>query len=308
VEKVLEGNIGGSPQQPDLQWTHLKPERVSSILEEQGNDVSSYIVGQIYEKLNLRQRQLYKGETMGEVVNRDEQFLNIKRLKEAFLAAGFPVFSVDTKKKEPIGNFYRSGYGYGTEAKRVNDHDFLPPGTTVIIPHGIYDVADNWGYMTLGVSKDTAAFVADNIGYWWEEKLQFKYPDKDMMLLLMDGGGSNNCRHFVVKNNLIQLAQDLDMRIVIAHYPAYCSKWNPIEHRLFSQIHHAIQGEAFTSIPVLQNLIQQTSTKTGLGVDVRINPIQYQSGTRADCDIKAKCFKHIEFDEKIPLWNYVIFP
>lgn len=266
------------------------------------------MVQQVYDKLGLRQRQMHKAETMGQVANRDEQFVNIKALQGAFLDAGLPVFSVDTKKKEPIGNFFRSGNGYGNQAKRVNDHDFLPKGTTVVVPHGIYDVGDNWGYMTLGVSKDTSAFVTDNLGYWWKEKLQFKYPDANMMLLLMDGGGSNNCRHFIVKNDLIQLSKDLDMRIVVAHYPAYCSKWNPIEHRLFSQVHQAMQGEVFTSVPVLEDLIKQTSTKTGLGVDVRINKTQYATGRKADEDMKEYCFKNIKFDEKIPLWNYQTYP
>lgn len=190
----------------------------------------------------------------------------------------------------------------------MNDHDFLPPDTTVVVPHGIYDVADNWGYMTLGVSKDTSAFVTDNLDYWWTERLQFKYPDADMMLLLMDGGGSNNCRHFVVKNDLIQLAQRLEMRIVVAHYPAYCSKWNPIEHRLFSQVHQAMQGQVFTSVPVLEDLIKKTSTKTGLGVDIRINTTKYEKGRRADENIKANCLKNIKFDDKIPLWNYIVSP
>lgn len=308
VGRVLEGNIGGSPQQPGLVWTHLKPGRVSALLEGEGESVSTYMVQRIYERLGLRQRQMRKSKVMGEVENRDEQFVNIKALKEAFFAAGLPVLSMDTKKKEPIGDFHRRGHGYGNEALRVNDHDFLPPGTTLVVPHGLYDVGDNWGYLTLGVSKDTSAFAMCNLAYWWEQKLQFKYPHADMMLLLMDGGGSNNCRHYVVKNDLVQLAKRLDMRIVVAHYPAYCSKWNPIEHRLFSQIHHALEGKALTSVPILQGLVNQTSTKTGLGVDVRINPIEYAAGRKADHDMKTNCLKYIKFDEKIPLWNYVVSP
>ncbi len=185
----------------------------------------------------FRKRSYIKDIPLGQSIHRDEQFKYIAKLKERFLDAGNPVLSIDTKKKELIGCFHRKGHYYDQKFRKVNDHDFLSFAKAKMVPHGIYDIGQNKGYLTMGCSSDTSSFVVDNIIDHWQKDIQWDYLDKEWMLLLCDGGGSNNCRHYIFKQHLCRLARTLEMNILVAHYPPYCSKWNPIEHRLFSQVH-----------------------------------------------------------------------
>lgn len=215
-----------------------------------------------------------------------------------------PVLSIDTKSKELMGNFYRKGQYYAQRHRLVNDHDFKSHAQGVLVPHGIYDVGDNFGYMTLGLSKDTSAFVCDNIEAFWRSDIQWKYLDKDWLLLLCDGGGSNNSRHYIVKQDLYELAQNIDMNIVVAHYPPYCSKWNPIEHRLFSHVHHSWEGAVFQNIQIVKQLTENTTTKTGLEVKVRINNKKYETKRIVETDFKSNLNDFVSFDPILPQWNY----
>ena len=221
------------------------------------------------------------------------------------MEAGLPVLSIDTKNKEPIGNFDRGEAFYGKNKRRTLDHDFLTQASGIVVPHGIYDYAGNKGYITLGTSKDTSEFVCDNIAYYWQNHLQWIYPEADSILLLCDGGGSNSCRHHIVKHDLYKLSKLLDMNILVAHYPAYCSKWNPIEHKLFSHLHRAWEGAIFQNIQIVKELAWETSTKTGLEVEVRINTKLYRTGRKVSLDFKQRMNDFITFDEHIPMWNYL---
>jgi len=307
---VLEENnaIAGSPQDPNLRWTHLRPSQVSEKLAEKDLDLSPYLVGRIYEYLNLRRRKMSKSKTMKQIAHRDEQFQYIAQLIAAFLEAGLPVLSLDTKKKEMLGEFYRPGYGYGTAALAVNDHDFASFSTGVVIPHGLYDVGQNRGYLTLGVSKDTSAFLCDNLQHFWLSDLQWHYPEAEMALLLCDGGGSNNARHYLVKQDLYRLAQELEITLVVAHYPAYCSKWNPIEHRMFCHVSRSWEGACFSNIELVKALAEQTSTQTGLEVEVWVNRGEYATGRRFRPSFKEKVSEYIDFSDHLPKWNYSIHP
>lgn len=300
--------IGGSPQQPGLKWTHLRPCAVSAHLAEDDLAVSSYLVQQVYKHLHLGRRKMSKCLCMKQVAHRDEQFITIAQLTQAFLEAGLPVLSLDTKKKEYLGPFYRPGTGFGTAALPVYDHDFNSAATGRIIPHGIYDVGQNRGYLTLGLSHDTSAFACDNLRHFWIEHLQWQYRDAEMVLLLCDGGGSNHVRHYMVKQDLYRLAQALELTLVVAHYPAYCSKWNPIEHRLFCHLTHAWQGTTLLSVEQAQALAAQTTTQTGLEVAVWINRREYPTGRQANEEFKENLDQYIDFSEKLPLWNYQIHP
>ena len=241
---------------------------------------------------------------MKNVPNRNEQFEKIHELKTAFLDAGMPVVSMDTKSKELLGNFHRNGHYYAKRHRLVNDHDFRSQADGIVVPHGLYDIADNRGYLTLGLSKDTSAFVCDNIEAFWSSDLQWKYPDKEWLLLLCDGGGSNNSRHYIVKQDLYHLAQKIDMNIVVAHYPPYCSKWNPIEHRLFCHVHRAWQGAVFQNIQIVKELAEMTSTKTGLQVKVNINRNIYQTKRSVIPEFKNNINQFVDFDSVLPNWNY----
>jgi hypothetical protein len=186
-----------------------------------------------------------KCKTLKEVGNRDEQFEYIAQIKQEFTDNQLPVLSIDSKKKEMTGNFYRAGKVYCTEAQEVNDHDFNSFSEGAAIPHGIYDVSKNTCYLSIGTSRDTAEFVGDNIDYHWNTSIKEHYPNAKKMLILCDGCGSNNSNHYVVKEQFKLLEERLQIEIVVAHYPPCCSKWNPIEHRAFSFISKKWQGVVF---------------------------------------------------------------
>ena len=174
--------------------------------------------------------------TIAAVEGRNEQFKKIISYQTSFTNAGLPVISIDTKKKELLGNFSRSDTAYFTSETHAYDHDFLSSADGQIVPHGIFDVNENIGYLTHYFNRNTSEFICDNLSKCWTETLQYKYSDAETMLLLCNGGGSNASAHYIVKQDLAKLAKSLN--ILVAHYPPYCSKWNPIECRLFSQISH----------------------------------------------------------------------
>ena len=273
-------------------------------LKERAYAVSFYIIHQLLKNAGLRKRKYLKGANLKSVPYRNEQFEKIHELKESFLKAGMPVISMDTKSKELIGNFYRNGHYYAQRHRLVNDHDFPSYAEAKLVPHGLYDVATNKGYLSLGTSKDTSAFACDNIEAFWNSHLSKTYAGCDSLLLLCDGGGSNNSRHHIVKQDFYHLAKKLDINIVVAHYPPYCSKWNPIEHRLFCHIHRAWDGAVFHSIDIAKELAEMTSTSSGLEVFVRINSNTYQTQRPVDLRFKEHLHHLVSFDPILPQWNY----
>lgn len=237
---------------------------------------------------------------------RNEQFEKIAQLRASYHAAGNPVISMDTKKKEYIGNFYRSGHLYTTAPVQAWDHDFVSLAEGRIIPHGIYDLALNKGFLTLGTSHDTAEFATDSLRAWWHQIGQHDYPQATSMLLLCDGGGSNHVRHFVFKQAIQELANELGVEIRIAHYPPYCSKFNPIEHRLFPHVTRACRGVLFKSVAVVKELMTRTKTQQGLQVTVHLLDKLYQTGRKAMAAFIENM--PILFDDFLPAWNYRAVP
>lgn len=302
--QVVENYTAGSPTDDAVKWTGLRPLELRQRLKEHNYEVSDYIVHQLLDDAGLRRRSYLKAACLDKVPHRNDQFERIALLKERFLDLGMPVLSIDTKQKELLGNFYRAGHYYDKAHRKVNDHDFKSAAHGLVIPHGIYDVGDNFGYLTLGSSHDTSAFVCDNLAHFWQSDLQWKYPHAEWMLLLCDGGGSNNSRHYLVKEDLWFLAQLLDINIVVAHYPPYCSKWNPIEHRLFSHIHQAWKGAVFHNIHMVKELADKAQTKTGLEVKVWINPKQYSIGRKPTLEFTDNIHDFVQFDQELPQWNY----
>lgn len=304
--EVVDDYTAGNPQEPEEKWVALKPVELHQKLADRDYEVSYYVIHQLLANAGLRERSYLKSACIEHVPQRNEQFEKINELKSVFLDAGMPVFSIDTKSKELLGNFYRKGTYYAQRHRLVNDHDFKTLSKGVVVPHGIYDVGDNFGYLTLGLSKDTSAFVCDNFLSFWQSDIQWKYPDKDWMLLLCDGGGSNNSRHYIVKQDLYKLAQKIDMNIVVAHYPPYCSKWNPIEHKLFAHVHRAWDGAVFQNIQIVKELAEKTATKTGLSVKVKINHNTYQTKRIVDPEFRDSLNDYVCFDPLLPKWNYTI--
>lgn len=249
---------------------------------------------------------MFKNDELKVVEGRNEQFEMIANLRATFLKNRQPVLSIDTKKKELLGNFHRAGNSYSTERQTVNDHDFPTFSDGQLVPHGIYDIADNTGYVTLGISKDTSEFVCENLGDVWVNELQFKYGDAHTMLLLCDGGGSNSCLHHIFKQDLMKLANQLQIKILVAHYPAYCSKYNPIEHRLFSQISRAWEGIPLRNIQFVKELTDRTTTTTGLKVVSNIKLKQYHTKRPIDENYAHNLEQFVVFDDKCPKWNYLV--
>jgi hypothetical protein len=213
-----------------------------------------------------------------------------------------PIISIDCKKKERLGNLYREGKCYTQESIKVFDHDYEHLSEGKVIPHGIYDLQANKGYVSIGNSAETADFVVDNLRWWWTEYGIHLYPDAENILILCDSGGANSYRHHIFKHRLIQLAAELGVSFVICHYPPYSSKWNPIEHRLFAHIHLAMSGVVFSDYQTVKELIETTSTKSGLTVVARLNLKDYEKGIKVDKKVKND--ERIFYHHAIPDLNY----
>ncbi|MGB7875268.1 MAG: ISAzo13 family transposase [Anaerolineales bacterium] len=312
---VLKEHTAGDPMDEKVVWTDLRPDDISKLLERNYRvKVSKSVVNKLLKKHNYRRRKAQKKKTMKTVAHRDEQFRNIKKLVAEFRAKGDPIISFDSKKKEYLGNFYRAGHLYTREELHAFDHDFNTFAEGVIIPHGIYDLQHNIGYIhigtsapsTRGTSKDTSQFACDCLRSWWLQYGREIYPDATVILALCDGGGSNGSRHYIFKEDLQQLADELGIEIRIAHYPAYCSKYNPIEHRLFPHVTRACQGVLFTSIDLVKELIEKTKTSKGLKVFVKVIETVYQTGRKVADDFKQTM--RIVRDTFLPAWNYRAIP
>ncbi len=223
-----------------------------------------------------------------------------------YKVAGNPVISIDTKKKEMLGNLYRDGAIYTLEVQKVFDHDFPHLADGIIIPHGIYDVIKNTAYVNIGTSKDTSEFSCDSLRAWWYNEGINRYFGAASILMLCDAGGSNSYRHYIFKEDLQKLADEIGVEIRIAHYPSYASKWNPIEHRLFCHITRALKGVIFESYELVRELIESATTETGLTVKANIIKKVYETGRKYADNFKETM--RIISDGKLGKWNYRAVP
>jgi hypothetical protein len=307
VHQTIQDRTAGDPMRPEVLWTDLTPRAISLALEQEWRQsIGTRVVRRILDDLGFARRQIAKVLPGGESPDRDRQFRHIADLIQTFLAAGHPVLSIDTKKKEFLGTLYRNGKVYCHQAQQAFDHDFPSWAQGVIVPHGIYDLARNHGWLHLGLSRDTTAFACDSLRLYWESDGQYQYPQASEMLVLCDGGGSNSCRKHLFKQDLQALVNELGMTIRVAHYPAYCSKFNPIERRLFCHVTRACQGVLFDSLHTVMDLMRKTGTRTGLSVTVRVIDKIYEAGRKV-----ADAFKKnmpIVFDTFLPKWNYRVVP
>jgi hypothetical protein len=203
-----------------------------------------------------------------------------------------------------IGNLSRNGKIYTTETIEVFDHDFPSLAEGVAVPHSIYDLAQNKAYVTIGTSRDTSEFACDSIRLWWNNHGRLLYPDATSILMLMDGGGSNSSRHYIFKQDLQALVDELGIDIRVAHYPPYTSKWNPIEHRVFPHITRALAGAILTSHLLTKELIETTTTKKGLTVVAYILNKVYDTKRKVAAGFKETM--RILFDDVLGRWNYVV--
>jgi hypothetical protein len=305
-EIVLRDHTAGDPMREEVQWTNLTLAEIAGHLVQHGTPVSVTVVRQLLKHQGYVKRKAQKRQALGQDKDRDQQFQNIARLRAEYEGSPNPIVSLDTKKKELIGNFYRDGKLYTLKTLRTLDHDFPSVAEGVIIPHGLYDVKRNHGHINLGVSHDTSQFACDSIYRWWQRHGHLHYPSATSVLLLCDGGGSNAANRYVFKAALQGLANRMGIAIRIAHYPPYESKYNPIEHRLFPHVTRACQGVVFVSVDLVKKLMEKTTTKTGLRVTVDIITATYPTGVKAPVDFKKTMA--IVFDDLLPKWNYRALP
>jgi hypothetical protein len=305
--KVLKNYTAGDPMDDKVRWTNLTQKEIAMHMKENGIIISEHVVKKLLEKHNYGKRQAVKNQTKKSVENRNEQFEKIDQLKEKYLGSDInPVISIDTKKKEFIGNLYRSGSCYVQEPINVYDHDFPSYAKGKIVPHGIYDLKSNETYLTIGTSKDTTEFACDNLKDWWNNIGKKLYPNATSILVLADGGGSNSSRYYIFKKDLQDLANEIGIEIRMAHYPPYCSKYNPIEHRAFCHISRAWDGVIFKSIDIVKELAEKVTTSTGFRVIAQIKDKVFQ--TKRKVTDKFKDNMPIIKDEYLGQWNYRAVP
>lgn len=303
---MIETHTAGDPMREGVHWTNLTRSEIAAALGQEGFAVSTTTVDRLLEELGFGLRKPRKVKTMGECADRDAQFKKIEALKGRYLNAGLPVMSLDTKKREILGDYVRPGRVLSTAPLRGWDHDFPQQRLGVVIPHGIYDVGRNEGYVHLGVSHDTADFVIDSIFHWWNHHGVHQYRGTAEMLALLDSGGCSGCRAVRFKNDLQCFADLTGIAVRVAHYPTHCSKYNPVEHRLFPHLTRVCQGVFLDSVEMVKSLMQKASTRTGLRVFVDILDRFYDIGLKLPKFIRDTL--RIRFDRLLPLWNYVVLP
>lgn len=307
-DKVVEPHTAGSPTDPNLKWIDLRPFQISILMENNGVNASPYIVTQILEERKYRRRSPRKELITGNVdpIRRNDQFNYIFELEEKCLADGIPVLSIDTKKKEPIGPFRRPGAGWSMEERKVYDHDFRHLAIGVGVPHGIYDVGQNFGIINIGTSAETSEFVTASIARWYYWHGQYNYPNEEEVMITFDAGGANGIHSNIFKEDLINLSAKLGLKFRVCHYPPYTSKWHIIEHRLFPHIERSLGGLVLDSFERLRQAVANTVTSTGLWVKAYILDKVYETGRECSAHFKELMDLYFREDEREPEWNYVI--
>ncbi len=300
---ILKEHTAGDPMDDKVKWTNLTRAEIAALLAAKGSKVSRNIVAKLLKKHGYVKRKALKKKAAGGHVNRNAQFERIAELRALYAAGGNPVVSVDTKKKELMGNLFRDGKIYTTETIEVFDHDFPSLAEGVAIPHAIYDIARNEAFVTIGTSRDTSEFACDSIRQWWNCQGKLNYPKATSLLMLMDGGGSNSSRHLIFKQDLQALADEIGIDIRVAHFPPYTSKWNPIEHRVFPHITRALQGAILTTHQLTKELIEKATTQTGLRIVAFILNKVYETKRKVVAGFKESM--RILFDLHLGQWNYV---
>lgn len=298
--------MAGDPDDPEIVFTDLSPASLAERLSVMRTPVSDQTICNWLSDQNIRLRKIRKDLAGGNHPDRNDQFENIAELIEVYEAAGNPWFSMDTKAKEHLGKLYRAGRVRSSSPFLAFDHDFPSWADGVVIPHGIYAPLHQRGHINLGLSRDTTQFACDSFAWYWNRIGKQRYPDATSILLACDGGGSNSSRKHIFKHDLQQLANRIGIEIRVAHYPPYCSKYNPIERRFFPHLGRACAGMLFDSLETVVALMRRASTTTGLTTTVNVIRRAYEKGRNATEKMKQNI--KIIFDQLLPKWNYKAVP
>lgn len=307
LEKLLDPTERGDPESP-LRWTSKSLRHLAKELSIMGHQTSHRMVAEILHDLGYSLQGNRKTLEGSSHPDRDAQFEHINHQAQEYLATSDPVISVDTKKKELVGEFKNGGREWHRQgmAEKVKVHDFVDPELGRAIPYGVFDLAANSGWVSVGVDHDTSTFAVETIRCWWSSMGIERYPNAKRLLITADGGGSNGSRVRLWKVELQKLADELGIPISVSHFPPGTSKWNKIEHRLFSFITKNWRGKPLVSHEVIVNLIASTTTEKGLTVQAKLDRAAYPAGRKvsdqeiAEIDLRLDSF-HGE-------WNYTIYP
>ena len=306
IGELLKYEVAGDPIS-GLKWTHKTPEKIAQELCCLGIEVSANTVARLLKKMDFRLRVNHKKVSMGANAGRDEQFLHIASQREQFKREGLPIISVDAKKRELVGNFKNPGTAWRQKALAVKDHDFRSEALGIAIPYGIYDTQANRGCIAVGVSHETSEFAVESIATWWREDGQSRYPRARKLLILADGGGSNSVHRRAWKYELqTRLCDAHNLTVTVCHYPTGASKYNPIDHRLFSEISKNWAGQPLLSYETILNFIQTTTTRTGLAVKAYHDPKDYP--TKVKISNKQMAQLALTKHETQPKRNYTLEP
>ena len=308
LEKLVSDSTFGDPMSP-LLWTTKSLRNLADELVSEGFQIGYRKVGYLLEEMGYSLQKNQKMNQVGEEhPDRNAQFNHINEKVKTFGAAEYPVISIDCKKKELVGNFQNVGQEYAPKKHpvKVSDHDFPLPELGKAAPYGIYDISANEGYVSVGISADTAQFAVASIRNWWYSMGIERYPNAPKLLITADGGGSNGSRNRLWKKELQNLANETGLEISVCHFPPGTSKWNKIEHRMFSQISKNWRGRPLESLMVIVNLIAATTTKNGLTIQCQLDLNQYPRGIKISDDELASI--NIVGDVFHPNWNYTISP
>lgn len=293
-----------------LKWTRKTTAKLSDELCKLDIEVGPRTVARLLDDMHYRLRVNHKKLSRGSARTRglrNQQFLYIEDMRRSFVERGLPVISTDTKKKELIGCFKNPGAAWARTATAVNDHDFRSDASYIASPYGVFDPGANRGHVLVGTSYDTPAFAADAISRWWKTDGRSHYPGADKLLILADNGGSNSPRCRAWKHGLMtKLVEPHGLEVTICHYPPGASKWNPIEHRLFSHISKNWAGEPLLTLETMLNFIRTTKTKTGLRVRATLMQGAYPKGIKPTTAQMA--LVNLLPHDTLPQWNYTISP
>jgi len=304
---LIEPTERGDPETP-LRWTCKSLRRLAAELCEQGHPISHTVVGELLKELNFSLQGNRKTREGDSHADRDAQFRYINKVTKAALATQQPVISVDTKKKELVGDFKNAGREWRPrgQPEEVRVHDFLIKELGRAVPYGVYDLAADVGWVSVGIDHDTAAFAVQTIRRWWQDVGRIRYPEAKRLVITADGGGSNGSRLRLWKRELQRLASEIGIDITVSHFPPGTSKWNKIEHRLFSFISQNWRAKPLISYRVIVNLIAATTTRSGLSVHCELDPNRYPKGILvSDEELAAINIKRANFHGE---WNYTIAP
>ena len=307
----MEYETAGDPVS-GLKWTRKTTAKIAKQLKRIGIRVSAKTVGRLLKQMNFSLRLNLKSLESGQSKppdprQRDQQFRYIRNQIRVYSTQRLPVISVDTKSRELIGPFHQSGRRWSQEAIKVLDHDFPSDSKGVALPYGIYDLSRNEGFVCVGTSRDTSQFAVDSIRTWWLKAGSSHYPDADRLLILADCGGSNGYRTRLWKHQLqVAFCNRFSLEVKVCHYPPGSSKWNPIEHRMFSFISGNWAAQPLVDYETVLNFIRTTKTSAGLKIRAFLNKKQYLTGIRiSDHQMKDIALKRYTLR---PNWNYSICP